>query len=141
MLSTRHRWIVAFLRASLVAPPMGLTEAPTEVEWETFRQLAAAFSTAARLYAETVAALTAGADKMLGNDYDQSLKAAKEAQTRAHAAGISFEEYVASSLRTSRTLAVTSRYLPSPAKIISSRDRRHQPRRTDLFVQKSERSA
>jgi hypothetical protein len=60
---------------------------------ESRRRLAEQFSIAARLYAESVALLTRSG-QILPEEYDRLRKGAEEAQRRAEAIGLAFEEHV-----------------------------------------------
>jgi hypothetical protein len=61
---------------------------------ESKRQLAEQFATAARLYAESVALFTRSADMLSLEQYNRLRKGAEEAQRRAEATGVAFEEHV-----------------------------------------------
>ena len=61
---------------------------------------------AARLYAEAVALFTAGSVTMSRHEYNRLREAAENAQRRAEAVGMAFEEHVGSHWRDAK--------LPSP---------------------------
>ena len=61
---------------------------------ETRRQLAEQFAITARLYNESVVVLTRSAGRMSPQEWDSLRKGAEQAQQRAEAAGLAFEEHV-----------------------------------------------
>jgi hypothetical protein len=61
---------------------------------ESKRQLAEQFAAAARLYAESVALFTRSAVTQSSEQYNRLRRGAEEAQQRAEATGVAFEEHV-----------------------------------------------
>jgi anti-sigma factor RsiW len=60
----------------------------------TKRELAEQFATAARIYSETVARLARDSTQTAGTSYDQLCQLAINAQERAEAIGIAFEQHI-----------------------------------------------